>query len=98
MTLLFEKDEISRDAFSGFLQSARETGTLIQKHLERTASLVQSFKQVSADQASEQQRKFNFRDYIYDILSSLKPEFKGKDIRFNIECSDKHQLNAFPAC
>ncbi len=93
---LYERDEISRKDFREFLQSARDAGSLIQKNLERTASLIQSFKQVSADQVSEQQRVFVFRNYLNDILSSLQPKFKNKDIQFTIECSDTLKLNSYP--
>lgn len=93
---LFERNEISRDDFREFLHSTRDAGELIQKNLERTASLIQSFKQVSADQISEQQRVFVFRDYLNDILSSLQPKFKNKDIQFTIECSDTLKLNSYP--
>ncbi len=93
---LYERDEISRKDFMEFMQSARDAGSLIQKNLERTASLIQSFKQISADQVSEQQRIFLLKDYLSDILSSLQPKFKNKKIRFNIECDDKLKLSSYP--
>ena len=62
MAELYEKDEISRKDFREFLQSSHDVAKLIQKNLERTASLVQSFKQVSADQVTEQQRVFALRN------------------------------------
>jgi len=96
MAGLYEKDLISRKEFKGFLESAYDTAKLIQKNLERTAALVQSFKQVSADQASEQQRVFALKEYLNDILLSLRPKFREKNITFKIECDDKLQLNSFP--
>jgi signal transduction histidine kinase len=96
MAGLFKSNDISREDFREFLQSTCDAGALIQKNLERTASLIQSFKQVSVDQVSEQQRIFIFRDYLNDILSSLKPKFKNKDIQFKIECNDKLELNSYP--
>ncbi|MBN2481829.1 MAG: tetratricopeptide repeat protein, partial [Bacteroidales bacterium] len=47
---LYEKDKISRKDFKGFLESTDEIAKLIQKNLERAASLIQSFMQVSTDQ------------------------------------------------
>jgi signal transduction histidine kinase len=93
---LFEKDEISRKDFKEFLQSSYDISKLIQRNLERTAELVQSFKQVSTDQATEQQRVFAFREYLNDILLSLQPKFSGKKIEFKIECDDKLKLNSYP--
>lgn len=96
MAGLFEKDEISRKDFKEFLQSSYDVSKLIQRNLERTASLVQSFKQVSADQATEQQRVFAFKEYLDDILLSLRPKFRDKKINFNIDCDDKLKLNSYP--
>jgi len=96
MAGLFKSNKISREDFRLFLQSTYDAGALIQKNLERTALLVQSFKQVSVDQVSEQQRVFVLRDYLNDILLSLRPKFRVKNIDFRIECDDELKLNSFP--
>jgi signal transduction histidine kinase len=96
MAALYEKDEISRKAFREFLQSSQNVTQLIRKNLERTASLVQSFKQVSADQVTEQQRIFALKEYLNDILVSLQPKFREKKIEFDIACDEELQLNSYP--
>jgi signal transduction histidine kinase len=69
---------------------------LVQKNLQRTAELIQSFKQISADQVSEQKRIFNLRSYLDDIIRSLSPKFKQKQIDFLVECDDHLELNSYP--
>lgn len=96
MAGLFEEDRISRKDFKDFLESTSDTAKLVQKNLERTAALVQSFKQVSADQATEQQRVFALKEYLNDILLSLRPNFREKNITFRIACDEKLQLNSYP--
>jgi signal transduction histidine kinase len=96
MTGMYEKDEISRKDFKEFLDSTNDTAKLIHKNLERAASLVQSFKQVSTDQVTEQQRVFDLQEYLNDILLSLRPKFRGKNIDFKIDCDDKLKLNSYP--
>jgi len=96
MAKLYEKDEVSRKDFKGFLESTNDTAKLIHKNLERTAELIQSFKQVSTDQITEQQRLFALKDYLNDILLSLRPKFRGKNITFNMACDDELQLNSYP--
>jgi len=96
MAGMYEKEEISRKDFKEFLQSSDDVSKLIQKNLERTASLVQSFKQVSTDQVTEQQRVFELKEYLNDILVSLQPKFRGKKIDFNIDCDEKLKLNSYP--
>jgi signal transduction histidine kinase/Tfp pilus assembly protein PilF len=96
MARLYEKEEMSRSDFKEFLESSDDVSKLIRKNLERTASLVQSFKQVSTDQVTEQQRVFELREYLNDILLSLQPKFRGKKIDFKIDCDDKLKLNSYP--
>lgn len=96
MAELYEKDKVSHKDFKDFLQSSHDVARLIQKNLERTAALVQSFKQVSADQVTEQQRVFKLKDYLHDILLSLQPKFRGKDIQVHIDCDENLKLNSYP--
>ncbi|MCK4465153.1 MAG: hypothetical protein KAU83_05525, partial [Bacteroidales bacterium] len=96
MAELYKKDQISRGDFKEFLQSTNNSAKLIQKNLERTASLVQSFKQVSVDQSTEQQREFNLKSYLEDVIRSLYPKFKRRDININIDCDEELKLNSYP--
>ena len=96
MAELYKKDQISRGNFKEFLQATNNSGKLIQKNLERTASLVQSFKQVSVDQSTEQKREFYLKTYLEDVIRSLYPKFKQRDIDINIDCDEKLQLNSYP--
>ena len=67
-----------------------------EKNLERAASLIQSFKQVSTNQVTEQQRFFVLKEYLNDILLSLRPKFREKKIEFKIVCDDELQINSYP--
>lgn len=96
MSGLYEKDEVSRKEFRDFLQSSEDVSKLIRKNLERTADLIQSFKQISTDQVTEQQRVFPLMEYLNDILVSLQPKFSGKNIACKIECNEELKLNSYP--
>ncbi|MBN1789581.1 MAG: tetratricopeptide repeat-containing sensor histidine kinase [Bacteroidales bacterium] len=96
MTGLYEKDKISREDFRKFILSSQDVANLIHKNLERAAALIQSFKQVSTDQVTEHQRVFAFREYLNDILLSLRPKFAEKNITFQIECDNTLEVNSFP--
>lgn len=96
MASLFEKDEIRREDFKEFLESTHEVSRLVQKNLERTAALVQSLKQLSTDQVTEQKRIFDLKDYLNDILLSLQPKFRGKKIHVAIECDEELKMDSYP--
>ena len=93
---LFKKDEISKQDFNGFMKSTYDAGELIQKNLERTADIIQSFKLISVDQLSEQKRVFNLRCYLDDIIRGLSPKINHKEIVFDIDCDDSLDLNSYP--
>ncbi len=93
---LYETDKISREDFKRFIQSSQDVANLVHKNLERAASLIQSFKQVSTDQVTEHQRVFAFKEYLNDILLSLRPKFTEKNIKFKIECDNTLEVNSFP--
>jgi len=96
MAELYKKEEISRKDFKEFLQTTNNSARLIQKNLERTAQLVQSFKQVSTDQATEEQREFVVKTYLEDVIRSLYPKFKNRNIEIKIDCDEKLKIDSFP--
>ncbi len=96
MADLYKKEQINRKDFKEFLQTTNNSAKLIQKNLERTAQLVQSFKQVSTDQSTEEQRQFLFKAYTEDVIRSLYPKFKNRNIEINIDCDEKLKINSFP--
>ncbi|MCK4853355.1 MAG: HAMP domain-containing histidine kinase, partial [Bacteroidales bacterium] len=57
---------------------------------------VQSFKQVSVDQSTEQQRNFRLKEYSEDVIRSLYPRLKGKKIDINFDIDEKLELNSYP--
>ncbi|MEO5357386.1 MAG: HAMP domain-containing histidine kinase [Nitrospirae bacterium YQR-1] len=79
-----------------YFDSARESTDLILKNLYRTADLVRSFKMVSADQTSQELRKFKIKPYIEDVLLSLKPKLKKTAHKINVQCDDKIELYSYP--
>ena len=93
---LYHRNGISRNDFKEYLTCTNNCATLIQKNLERTASLVQSFKQVSVDQSSEKQREFIMKSYLEDVVQSLSPKINGMDVKIDIECDEELTLNSYP--
>ncbi|UCG28335.1 MAG: HAMP domain-containing histidine kinase [Bacteroidales bacterium] len=96
MADLYKKNGISRSDFQEYLTLTNRCATIIQKNLERTVSLVQTFKQVSVDQSTEHKREFNLKSYLGDVIRSLSPEIKRKNIEFKINCCEKLVLNSYP--
>lgn len=93
---VYEKDGLSRDDLENYLESSYESSHLIFKNLKRTSELVQSFKRVSVDQVSEQQRRFAVDEYLQDVLWSLKPLLEAKNVQVRVNCPTNLEMNSFP--
>jgi len=93
---LFKADKMKRSDLQNYLQYAYKTGKLILRNLQRTGDLVQSFKQVSANQASEQRRQFKLKCYLQNVIRSLEPKLEAKSVRIEIDCDEELELNSYP--
>jgi len=96
MAELYKADKISRADFKDYLNTANQSAKLILSNMERTAEMVQSFKQVSADQATEEQRKFKLKSYTEDVIRSLYPKLKQRKIDIEMDIDEKLEIDSFP--
>ena len=89
-----EKFDIhQRDQFLDVLdQSLR----ILNANTKRAASLVRSFKQVAVDQTSDDKREFMLASYLNEIMVSLQPKLKGKQIQIHIDCPDTLKIHSHP--
>jgi len=93
---LYKLDEISRTDFKDFLNSADQTAKMILSNMERTDAMIQSFKQVSVDQSSEQKRKFVIKSYLKDLILSLYPKTRDRKIKINLDCPEELSITSYP--
>ncbi len=92
----YKTNKISRAEFKDYLNTANQSAKLILSNMERTATMIQSFKQISVDQSSEQKRKFMLREYTEDVIRSLYPRLKEKKIEISLEMEVKLELDSYP--
>lgn len=92
----YVSDKISRAAFKDYLNTANQSAKLILANMERTATMVQSFKQVSVDQSTEQKREFKLKEYSHDVIRSLYPRLKGKHVKVSLDVDDQLEINSYP--
>jgi len=76
--------------------AALESSELISQNLERAAQLISAFKQVSVDQSSEQQRRFEMNEYLEEILTSLQPRLKQSEPVIEVRCPEGLMLDSYP--
>lgn len=93
---LYEEDELTKEGYEEFLNSAIEGSQIILRNLNAAANLIHSFKLVAVDQSSEAVRTFNLKEYINTILLSLQPELKQTRISTEIDCADDLRMTSYP--
>ena len=85
-----------RQHLLNYLTDLHESSTIILKNLERAGKLIQSFKQVSADQSSEMARVFKVRNYLEEIILSLQPQIKKTNHHIALLCDETLTMDGYP--
>ena len=93
---VFESGKISKKELQLFLDVVKESSRLILSNMNRAADLVQSFKQVAVDQMSRERRRFNFKEYIDEVLLSLRPKYKKTNFKVLVDCPEDFSIDSFP--
>lgn len=76
---------VKRSEFEDFLKAGHEMSVLAVRSTNRAVDLVSSFKQVAADQTSEQRRIFDLQVVIEDNIATLWPSIKNQTRQVQIE-------------
>lgn len=93
---MYEKGDMTKTSFEKYMEHTIIESKMLLTNLNRAASLIQSFKKVSVDQSEEVRRKFNVKEYIEDLLISLRHKLKSKQINIFIHCLDDLVINSYP--
>ena len=93
---LVKDGKATKNDIDKFTSIALESTALISNNLQRSAELINSFKQVAVDQSTEAKRTFNVKDYIEEVLQSLIPNIKRTEHIIRFECPDDIIINSFP--
>lgn len=86
---------MKRQDFEDYLDICSESTRLLNSNLNRAGQLIRSFKQVAIDQSVEEKRRFNFREYLDEILLSLRPMLKKTRHTVEIDCDEEIELYGY---
>jgi signal transduction histidine kinase len=70
------QDDIRKSSINDFIGDAVQMAEVISRSCQRAATLITSFKQVAADQTSEQRRTFDLHSLVADNIAALRAGFK----------------------
>lgn len=87
---------LRKSELADFLETAAEASQLMMLNVDRAAQLIQSFKQMAVDQASEERRAFGLRDYINEVLRSLGVRLRRAAHTVEVDCPADLVLDSYP--
>ena len=68
----------------------------IQDRLNNAVTLVKSFKNISVDQHSEEEREFNLKQYVDNIIFSFQTPLRSKQIKIINSIDESIVLDSYP--
>jgi len=86
----------TKGEFETFLEHAGEAVRSMLINLRRGAEIIRSFKQVAVDQEVEERRAFDLREYLEEVLVSLKPRYKRTGHTVSVDCPEGVRLDTYP--
>jgi signal transduction histidine kinase len=93
---VYAEGKMTHEDFEDFLEDIIKISSRMNNNLLRAGSLVQSFKKLSVDQFVDEKSRFNVKAYFEELLLSLKPVFKGKEIDITLNGDDNIEINSNP--
>lgn len=93
---LYDSDDLRKSDLEKYFQLVQEVSNSILINMERAAELISSFKQVAVDQSTSSKRRFNLKQYIDEILLSLRPQYKKTNHKINVFCDENIVLDTYP--
>lgn len=93
---LITSGQLRRSDLNQFVAQVAEGNALLVRNLERAAELLKNFRQVAADQASEQRRAFDLRQAIQEVVDTLAPSLKSKPHRVVLDVAPDIAMDSYP--
>ena len=87
---------LKKSAFENFMLRMKEGTQLTLRSLERSVSLIASFKQVAVDQDSERRRTFDLALTLTEVLDTLRPGIKRSGLQLEVALCDGVSMDSFP--
>jgi hypothetical protein len=82
---LYKEENLSQNEFEEYITNSKDITDTALINIQKAATLIRTFKQLSADQKSEEKREFNLYGYTKEIFKSLKSHFSSHNVDINMD-------------
>jgi len=87
---------LSRRELEDFARMLGTSTQLTLKNLERACRLVESFKQIAVDRASEERGRFELKPYLEQVLLALRAGERAKQLTIELDCPAGIVFDSYP--
>jgi ligand-binding sensor domain-containing protein/signal transduction histidine kinase len=92
----FAQASLKKSDLEGWIAAASESSALIQRSLHSAAELVNSFKQVSVDQASTQRRRFDLAQASQEIAATIMNQVRRGGHALSLQVAPGIVMDSYP--
>ena len=93
---VLDSGNLKRSDLTNFVASQLEGTSMVLSNLHRATELLTNFRQVAADQASEQRREFDLATVVQEIISTLTPTLKRQPHRVVLQIPEGIVMDSQP--
>jgi len=87
---------LRKSSLQAYVEGVDEATRILVSSLQMAADQVHDFKQVAVDQTSSQRRRFNLKQVVEEVVSTLKPQIKHTRHRVDLAIPDGIEMDSFP--
>ncbi|MDE3271925.1 sensor histidine kinase [Pseudoalteromonas sp. G4] len=84
----FDQGTLQKNTLQQMISDADNCLSLMESNLNRSASLINSFKQVASHQEYDELVEFNVETFLTNLFSSLKHELEKYDVAYSIDVTN----------
>lgn len=92
----FQAGKLTKQSLQLFYHEMLEGVDIAFRNVERAAEQIRSFKMVAVDQSSEEMRRFALKDYLEQIVVSLRPHFKNTQHLIQLDITEELIVESYP--
>jgi len=92
----YSQGSMKRSELESYIKTALESVKVLLDNVGKASDHISSFKKVAVDQASQEKRIFNLKEYINEVLSSLMPALKKTKHKVIITGKDDINIESMP--
>lgn len=92
----YQNQSMTKNGLENFLENSKEVTEIILSNINRASELIRSFKNIAVDQTSADKRVFELNEYLFELITSLRPAIKASKVEVKINCPKRLELFTFP--